>query len=155
MNNKRQYFLLITLSLLFIATGCSTTPLKPSNTASAQGALFKLNQCTLQNRDFHCQLTLKAEERDLKVAIMKRTKLIDDLGNEYVLTGGNVANIEINKGQFSNTVKELVAGNPVNATFIFHNVSIKASKTKRLIIGGRIQAPPHNQWKDFSITVSE
>ena len=139
-------------TLLSFVGACSSTGPGP-NVKSDEGVQFNLSQCELLNNEFHCQLTIMSEHQNASLEIKNNTKLIDDQGNEYPLTAGSVASLEIKNDMYAKVQKELTAGSPVNATFIFENIATSAKSVKELIVAGRIKIHNHVTWEDYDVTL--
>jgi len=148
-----QYMMLVAgISILSVIGACSTTP-DQNNIASDEGVKFNLSQCDLLNNEFHCQLTMTSEKQNASVEIKDETQLEDDQGNKYPLTAGNVANQEIKNDMYAKAQKELTAGSPINATFIFQNIATDAKAIKELTIVGRVKAHNNTLWENFKVSL--
>lgn len=140
------------VALLAVTAACSSTGPGP-NIDSDEGLQFTLSQCDLLNNEFHCQLTMVSETQNASIEIKDDTKLEDDQGNEYPLTAGNVANLEIRNGLYTKAQKELTAGSPVNATFIFKNIANNAKAIKEMTVAGRVKMHNNPIWESFKVSL--
>jgi len=64
-----------------------------------------------------------------------------------------VANMEIKNGLYAKAQKELIAGNPVNATFIFQNIASNAKSVKEVTVAGRVKIHNKPLWENFKVSL--
>jgi len=145
-----QIILLITgIAVSMFIGACASTP--GPTVESGEGVQITLTQCDRLNSEYHCQLSMMTETQDASIEIKDTTKLQDDQGNVYPLTAGKLADMEIKNGLYAKAQKELKAGVPVQATFIFQNIANNAKAIELLTVGGRVKIRNQVLWHDFAI----
>jgi len=152
MKPSKDLMLVAGMSALFALGACSSSG-KKDNIDSDEGLQITLNQCSHLNNQFQCELSLLSETQNASLEIKDNTLLEDDQGNEYPLTGGNVENQEVRNGMYAKVQKELTAGSPVAATFIFQNIAANATSVKELTVAGRIKIHNNPNWKNFKVSL--
>lgn len=105
-------------------TPSTTRPLSPQQAVDVNGFTFSLQTCQRNAGNVTCHILITNNGEDRKLEIMKqsnnaKTRIIDELGNEYVakrLTLGN------DSSEMSRVENRLVAGIPTKALLYFEGI---------------------------------
>lgn len=142
-NLIKKYGLITIVLLGLTACGSSGGTLNSnSNKVSKIGVILEYIGCKKVERDLQCDLFLTADGRDMTVGISSgKSVAFDDAGNKYLPKSITIANEDATGNVYTPKFTQILADTKTPLTFVFENISTKATEIKRLEVSVSTRKP--------------
>ena len=102
-------------------------PGKVQQSKVAGNFLFELLNCKLKDGTVNCKFMVTNKKADQTLSIHGRSRLYDDLGNEYPTTSAQIANSMNHLNNYRGVYKTIISGVPTRVTVAFEGFSPEAT----------------------------